>query len=68
MSDIDPIEFGKLIKAVENLTMQVASMRTEVDDLKSKMQGARGLAIGFLVAAGGAGAGAAHLLEKIFKG
>jgi len=68
MSEIDPIEFGKLINAVENLAKEVSSLKDEVDELKGKIHGARGMALGFLFAAGGVGAGAGHLLEKLFKG
>lgn len=68
MSEIDPIEFGKLINAVENLAKEVSSLKDEVDELKGKIHGARGMALGFLLAAGGVGAGAGHLFEKLFKG
>jgi hypothetical protein len=67
MSDIDPVEFGKLINAVETLTSEVESLRTEVKTMKEQMTGARGVAVGLMLAAGGLGAGATHVLEKLFK-
>jgi len=67
MSDISPVEFGKLINAVETLTFEVESLRSEVKTMKEQMTGARGVAVGLMLAAGGVGAGASHLFERMFK-
>lgn len=67
MSDIDPVEFGKLLNAVETLTVELESLRNDVKQMREQMTGARGVAIGLMLAAGGVGAGATHVLEKIFK-
>ena len=67
MSDISPVEFGKLINAVETLTSEVESLRSEVKTMKEQMMGARGVAVGLMLAAGGVGAGASHLFERMFK-
>jgi len=67
MTDIDPVEFGRLLNAVETLTGEVESLRDDVKQMKEQMTGARGVAIGLMLAAGGVGAGATHVLEKIFK-
>lgn len=67
MSDINPVEFGKLINAVETLTSEVESLRTEVKTMKEQMTGARGVAVGLMLAAGGVGAGATHFIERLFK-
>lgn len=67
MSDISPVEFGKLINAVETLTSEVESLRSEVKTMKEQMTGARGVAVGLMLAAGGVGAGASHMIEKLLK-
>ena len=67
MSDVNPVEFGKLINAVETLTSEVESLRTEVKTMKEQMTGARGVAVGLMLAAGGVGAGATHFIERLFK-
>lgn len=67
MSDISPVEFGKLINAVETLTVEVESLREEVGTMKEQMTGARGVAVGLMLAAGGVGAGASHMIERLLK-
>ena len=67
MSDISPVEFGKLINAVETLTSEVESLRSEVKTMKEQMTGARGVAVGLMLAAGGVGAGASHMIERLLK-
>ena len=65
--DIDPIEFGKLLQAVSNLTRKVDVLTDEVDSLKNTMSGGKGVMIGLMIAAGGLGAGVSHLMDRIFK-
>ena len=67
MVDIDPVEFGRLLNAVETLTGEVESLRQDVKQMKEQMTGAKGVAIGLMLAAGGVGAGATHLVERLFK-
>ena len=67
MQDISPVEFGKLINAVETLTAEVESLREEVSTMKERMTGAKSFAIGLMLATGGVGAGATHLVERLFK-
>jgi hypothetical protein len=67
MADIDPVEFGRLLNAVEILTGEVESLRQDVKQMKEQMTGAKGVAIGLMLAAGGVGAGATHLVERLFK-
>jgi hypothetical protein len=65
MSEINPIEFGKLINAVETLTRQVAELDTKLEALNAQVTGGKGIVMGMLFAAGGLGAGATKLLEKL---
>lgn len=67
MTDIDPVEFGRLLNAVETLTVELESLRDDVKQMKEQMTGAKGVAIGLMLAAGGVGAGATHLVERLFK-
>ena len=49
MSDIDPVEFGKLVNAVENLTTSVETLERKVEeltDLAAKGRGAWWAAMG----------------------
>jgi hypothetical protein len=65
MSEINPIEFGKLMNAVETLTRQVAELDTKLEALNAQVTGGKGIVMGMLFAAGGLGAGATKLLEKL---
>lgn len=67
MSDIDPIAFGKLIQSVETLTVNVATLTTEVDSLKQTLAGGRGIAFGLMIACGGMGAAMTKLADHLFK-
>ena len=66
-NEIDPVEFGKLVQAVETLTTGQAEIKRDLDDLKATFTGGKGLVAGLMVAAGGIGASAKHLLESVFK-
>lgn len=68
MSEIDPVEFGKLVQAVETMSIQMDSLTTQVDQLKQTISGGRGLILGIVIAAGGMGAAASKLVESMFKG
>jgi len=65
--EVNPVEFGKLLQAVETLTENVRELKVEVDALKSQLTGGKALIAGMMVAAGGIGASAKHLLESIVK-
>jgi hypothetical protein len=65
MSEIDPIQFGKLLNAVETLTRQVSELDSKVDALNAQITGGKGMVMGLLLTAGGLGAGATKLLEKL---
>jgi hypothetical protein len=67
MQEINPVEFGKLINAVETLTGQMSDLTREVDDLRQTLTGGKGVAVGLMVAAGGLGAGLTKFVDHIFK-
>jgi hypothetical protein len=67
MSDIDPIQFGKLINAVETLEENVATLSAQVQALNNQITSGKGVALGLMVTAGGLGAGLTKLLEAISK-
>lgn len=66
-NEVNPVEFGKLLQAVESLTETVRELKIEVDQLKAQLTGGKGLIAGLMVAAGGIGASAKHVLESILK-
>jgi hypothetical protein len=53
MSEINPIEFGKLLNAVETLTRQVAELDNKVESLNAQITGGKGMVMGLLLTAGG---------------
>lgn len=66
MSEIDPIQFGRLLNAVETLTIQVSDLEIKVDTLNTQITGGKGVIMGLLVAAGSAGAALTKVVEKVF--
>lgn len=67
MSEIDPVQFGKLLNAVETLETNVATLTNQVQQLNSQITGGKGVVFGLLITAGGLGAGITKLLEAISK-
>ena len=67
-SDIDPVEFGKLIQSVDQLATTVTNLQSTVDDLRTKVTGGKGVIVGMLIAAGGLGAGTTKLIERVLHG
>jgi len=67
MSEIDPIQFGKLLNAVETLESNVESLTEQVQQLNNQITGGKGVAMGLMITAGGLGAGITKLLEAISK-
>lgn len=66
MSEIDPVQFGRLLNAVETLTAQVSDLEVKVDTLNTQITGGKGVIMGLLVAAGSAGAALSKVVEKVF--
>lgn len=67
MADVSPMEFGKFVGVVEILVVEVANLRLQVKTLEGQISGGRGIIYGIMLASGGIGAGAAHLLDKLWK-
>jgi hypothetical protein len=67
MSEIDPVQFGKLLNAVETLESNVESLTVQVQQLNNQITGGKGVAMGLMITAGGLGAGITKLLEAISK-
>ena len=67
MTEIDPVQFGKLINAVETLEGNVESLTAQVQQLNNQITGGKGVAMGLMITAGGLGAGITKLLEAIGK-
>jgi hypothetical protein len=65
MLELDPVQFGSLIKSVETLANEVQTLRGDVKELASQITGGRGVITGIIIAAGGIGAGMHHLLDKL---
>jgi hypothetical protein len=66
-TELDPVQFGKLINAVETLESKVDSLSSQVAELNEKMASGKGIMVGMILVAGGLGAGAHKVLELIFK-
>lgn len=66
MTEIDPVQFGRLLNAVETLTIQVSDLEVKVDTLNTQITGGKGVIMGLLVAAGSAGAALTKVVEKVF--
>lgn len=67
MSEIDPVQFGKLINAVETLEENVKELSGQVQSLNNQITGGKGVIMGLLLTAGGLGAGATKLIEYLTK-
>jgi hypothetical protein len=67
MSDIDPVQFGKLINAVETLETQVKELSGQVQSLNAQITGGKGVVMGLLIAAGGVGAAITKVIENWLK-
>ena len=67
MREIDPIQFGKLLNAVETLEENVESLTKQVQALNHQITSGRGVALGLMITAGGLGAGFSKLMELFSK-
>lgn len=64
---IDPVEFGKLVNAVETLKNDVERLTVIVESMNHEMSRGKGVVFGALMMAGGIGAGITKLLEGFGK-
>ena len=67
MTEIDPVQFGKLINAVETLETNVTKLTHEVNELNQKISGGKGLMLGLVLTASGLGVGATKIVEALSK-
>ena len=65
---MNPVQFGKMLAQLEELTDKVDKMAEHVDELREKVSGGRGMLIGAILAAGGLGATAHAMMGKVFEG
>ena len=63
---VDGVEVGKLIQAVETLSKDVERLSKRLDSLESQLVKGKGLFIGVLLVASGAGAAISTLMNKWF--
>jgi hypothetical protein len=67
MSDINPVEYGKLVNAVENLEHKVNSMDNDIKRLVAMAERSKGSLWALMGVASVAGAFIGWLTEFIFK-
>jgi hypothetical protein len=60
------VEMGKLIQAVETLSKDMERLSNRLDSLESQLDKGKGLFIGILLVASGAGAAISSLMSKWF--
>jgi hypothetical protein len=66
--DIDPVQFGKMLAKLEELTEKVDKMSGHIDSLNERVSTGKGMLFGAALAAGGLGATAHALLGKFVEG
>lgn len=67
MSDINPVEYGKLVNAVENLENKVNSMDTDIKRLVAMAERSKGSLWALMGVASVAGAFISYLADVFFK-
>tara|TARA_R100000306_G_C4274482_1_gene91830 strand:+ start:310 stop:513 length:204 start_codon:yes stop_codon:yes gene_type:complete len=60
------VEMGKLIQAVKTLSKDVERLSNRLDSLESQLDKGKGLFVGILLVASGAGAAISSLMNKWF--
>ena len=60
------VEMGKLIQAVKTLSKDVERLSNRLDSLESELDKGKGLFVGILLVASGAGAAISSLMSKWF--
>ena len=67
MSDINPVEYGKLVNAVENLENKVNSMDNDIKRLVAMAERSKGSLWALMGVASIAGAFISYLADVLFK-
>jgi uncharacterized protein with PhoU and TrkA domain len=67
MSDIDPIEYGKLVNSVENLERKVDAMEVDIKKLVAMAERSKGSLWALMGVASVAGAVISYISEVIFR-
>ena len=63
---VDGVEIGKLIQAVKTLSKDVDRLSKRLDSLESQLDKGKGLFVGVLFIASGAGAAISTIMNKWF--
>ena len=67
MSDIDPIEYGKLVNYVENLERKVDAMEVDIKKLVAMAERSKGSLWALMGIASVAGAFISYISEMVFR-
>jgi uncharacterized protein with PhoU and TrkA domain len=67
MSDIDPIEYGKLVNSVENLERKVDAMEVDIKHLVAMAERSKGSLWALMGVASVAGAVISYITELFFR-
>lgn len=67
MSEIDPIEYGKLVNSVENLERKVDSLEVDIKHLVAMAERSKGSLWALMGVASVAGAFISYISEMFFK-
>jgi hypothetical protein len=67
MSDIDPVEYGKLVNSVENLERKVNSMEVDIKHLVAMAERSKGSLWALMGVASVAGAFISYITELFFR-
>jgi hypothetical protein len=67
MTNIDPIEYGKLVNSVENLERKVDSLEVDIKKLVAMAERSRGSLWALMGVASVAGAFISYISEMVFR-
>jgi len=67
MTDIDPVEYGKLVNSVENLERKVDDMEVDIKKLVAMAERSKGSLWALMGVASVAGAFISYMTEMVFR-
>jgi len=67
MTDIDPVEYGKLVNSVENLERKVDSLEVDIKKLVAMAERSKGSLWALMGVASVAGAFISYVSEMVFR-